>query len=95
MTRVEGVITNVDCPCDTVATMSAAHRKSKPCPGPQSGVMIKYLESLAKTINVSETRQPCSDRAPLAKHSDYGEPAVKRTRVSNSDSILWKYFDKK
>lgn len=95
MSRVEGVTTNADCPCDTVATMSAVRRKEKPCPGPQSSVMIKYLESLAKTIDVSQTLQPCSDRPPLATHSDHGEPAAKRTRVSNSKGTLLKYFDKK
>lgn len=95
VSQVEGVTTNADCPCDTVATMSAVRRKEKPCPGPQSSVMIKYLESLAKTIDVSQTLQPCSDRPPLATHSDHGEPAAKRTRVSNSKGTLLKYFDKK
>lgn len=68
------------------------------CPGPQSVAVIKYLESLAKTIDISQTSQPCSSRAPVAIYSEHGEPEAKTRPLSSGDDgggTLWKYFVKK
>lgn len=83
--------------------MSALRGKRAMCPGPQSALMIKYLESLAKQIDVCQTKHPCSGRAPVAIYSDYGEPDSKICRSTSVNhetggdggGTLWKYFDKK
>lgn len=78
--------------------MSALRGKRPMCPGPQSVAMIKYLESLAKTIDVSHMNHPCSSRVPVGIYSDNGEPEAKscpRSTGDNGGGPLWKYFVKK
>lgn len=66
------------------------------CPGPQSVTMIKYLESLTKTIDVSHMNQPCSNSVPIGIYSDNGEPEAKSPcSTADNGGPLWKYFVKK
>lgn len=78
--------------------MPAVRGKRPLCPGPQSCAVIKYLESLAKKIDVSQMDHPCSNHAPVAFYSDYREPEAKKCpRLSGDTSgdTLRKYFVKK
>lgn len=58
--------------------------------------MIKYLESLAKKMSASQMSLPCSDQAPVAFFSEYGEPETKKrsSDAANGDALR-KYFVKK